>query len=266
MDTVLVTGAAGRVGTAIRPHLRERFRLRAFDLAPLEDRAANEEAVIGDLTSKRDLARALEGVDAVLHLAVAHGQQLTFEGSYDPNYLGAITLLEAVRQAGVRRFVYASSHHVFGLHRRAGFDPAALPLAPDAHYGLGKAFGELACSMYAHRYGIRTLVVRIGNADPEVADDRALRLWVSGRDLAQLFALGLSHPDIGYDVVYGVSICPEPLFVDPVAERLGYRPVDRAGDHLAAGFLPYDEMPERLGRDYVGGAYAVVELAQEEDA
>lgn len=114
--------------------------------------------------------------------------------------------------------------------------------------------------MYAHRYGIRTLVVRIGNADPTVADARALRLWTSGRDMAQLFAIGATHPDLAYEVVYGVSICPEPIFVDPVATRLGYRPVDRAEAHLAPDFLPYDAMPARLGRDFVGGAYAVVDL------
>ncbi|MBW6455036.1 MAG: NAD-dependent epimerase/dehydratase family protein, partial [Trueperaceae bacterium] len=157
---------------------------------------------------------------------------------------------------------YASSHHVYGLHRRAGFDHASQPLAPDAFYGLGKAFGELACSLYAHRYGLRTLVVRIGNADPTVADDRALSLWVSARDLAALFTIGLTHPDVRFDVVYGVSRCPNPVFHDEVAVRLGYRPVDRAEDHLAPGFVPYEAMPERLGRDFVGGAYAVVALPE----
>jgi uronate dehydrogenase len=260
VDTLLITGAAGRVGAAVRPYLRERFRLRSFDLRPLPDPAPNEESVIGDLTSARDLRGALEGVDAVVHLAAVHGHGLTFEGGLDANYRGTVRLLEATRQAGVGRFVYASSHHALGQHPQAGFDPAALPMAPDAWYGLGKSFGELACSMYAHRYGIRTLVVRIGNADPTVADARALRLWTSGRDLAQLFAIGVAHPEIAYEIVYGVSICPDPLFVDPVGERLGYRPVDRAEDHLAPGFLPYDAMPAPLGRDFVGGAYAVVPL------
>ncbi len=259
MDTLLITGAAGRVGTAVRPHLRERFRLRSFDLQPLPDPAPGEESAIGDLTSASDLRSALRGVDAVVHLAAVHGHGLTFEAGLDANYRGTVKLLEATRQAGVPRFVYASSHHVLGQHPQAGFDPAALPMAPDAWYGLGKAFGELACSMYAHRYGLRTLVVRIGNADPTVADARALRLWTSGRDLAQLLAIGVTHPDVSYDVVYGVSICPDPLFVDPVGARLGYRPVDRADAHLAPGFLPYEAMPARLGRDFVGGAYAVVE-------
>lgn len=268
MDKILITGAAGRVGTAVRPFLRERFALRSFDLRPVTDGGPGEEVVVGDLNSARDLAAALEGVDAVLHLACAIGLELSFEESLDASYRATIALLEATRRAGVRRFVYASTHHVFGAHRRDGFDPHALPLAPDAYYGLGKAFGELACSLYAHRFSLQTLVVRIGNADPTVSDDRVLRLWVSARDLAQLFAIGLRHPGIAFEVVYGVSICPSPLFPDPVAERLGYQPLDRAEDHLDPAFLPYDDMPTRLGRDYVGGAYATVELPRhiEEDA
>lgn len=260
MDKVLITGAAGRVGTAVRPHLRQRYALRNFDLHPVPDLAPGEEMVVGDLNDARDLRAAVDGVDAVLHLACVHGHELSFEGSLDANYRAVIALLEATRRYGVKRFVYASSHHVFGLHRREGFDPGAAPLAPDAYYGLSKAFGELACSMYAHRYGLRTLVVRIGNADPQVADDRALRLWVSARDLAQLFAIGISHEAIGFDVVYGVSSCPSAVFEDARAARLGYRPLDRAEDHLAPDFVPYETMPQRLGRDYIGGAYVMIEL------
>jgi uronate dehydrogenase len=268
MDKILITGAAGRVGTAVRPFLAERFALRSFDLRPATDPAPGEEVVVGDLNAAGDLAAALEGVDAVLHLACALGLELGFEASLDANYRATVALLEATRRAGVRRFVYASSHHVFGAHRRDGFDPYALPLAPDAYYGLGKAFGELACSLYAHRFSLQTLVVRIGNVDPTVSDDRTLRLWVSARDLAQLFAIGLEHPRIAFEVVYGVSICPSPLFPDPVARRLGYEPVDRAEDHLDPDFLSYEAMPARLGRDYVGGAYTMAELPPhlEEDA
>lgn len=259
MKRILITGAAGRVGRAVRPHLRQRFTLRSLDVVPVEA-GPGEDTIVGDLNDAAVLRAALEGVDAVVHLAAVHGHALTFEASLDANYRAVVALLEATKRSGVRRFVYASSHHVFGLHPRTGFDPHTAPPAPDAYYGLGKAFGELACAMYAHRYGLRTLIVRIGNADPQVGDDRALRLWVSGRDLAQLFALGVEHDDIRYDVVYGVSICPQPLFVDAHAASLGYAPNDRADEHLAPGFVPYEAMPERLGRDFVGGAYAMVPL------
>ncbi len=262
---VLVTGAAGRVGRAVRPWLRERFELRLFDRVAVDDAAANETVVVGDLVDRELVRDALRGVDAVIHLAAVHGLDLAFDASVDANFRAVVHLLEEAQRADVARFVYASSHHVHGAQRRAGFAGDAAALAPDAYYGLGKAFGEVACALYAARFGLRTLVVRIGNADPLVADDRTLRLWTSARDLAALFEIGLTHPDVGHDVVYGVSDCPDPLYDNARAQQLGYRPRDRALDHLAPDFVPYAAMPDRLGRDFVGGAYAVAPLPSAEE-
>lgn len=263
--TVLVTGAAGRVGSAVRPFLRERFDLVLFDRVASPDPAPGERVRVGDLASRAAVRSALVGVDAVLHLACVHGLALAFDDSIDANLRGTVHVLDEARRAGVRRFVYASSHHVHGAHARDGFAGDAAPVAPDAYYGLGKAFGELACAMHAERFGLEVFVARIGNADPQVADDRTLRLWTSARDLAALFALGLTHPDVRHEVVYGVSICPDPLYRNERALELGYRPLDRALDHLAPGFVPYEAMPAHLGRAYVGGAYAVAPLPTGEE-
>jgi uronate dehydrogenase len=265
MDPILITGAAGRVAAGLRPHLRALAPLRLLDLVPAPDPQPGEAVVVADLRDRAALARALDGVGSVVHLAATHGHALSFEDSLDANYRGTIALLDAIRDASCRRLVYASSHHVFGLHPRDGFDHQSAPLAPDAYYGLGKAFGELACSLYAHRYGIRTLVIRIGNADPLVRDERALRIWTSARDLAKLVALGLADERVTFDVCYGGSIRPDGLFLpDPVADRLGFVPVDRALDHLAPDYLSADAMPAHLGRAFVGGAYAVVPLPEGE--
>ncbi len=264
--SVLLTGAAGRVATAVRPFLRQRFALRLHDRVAPPDLQAGETVVVGDLADRAHVREALRGVDAVVHLACVHGVDLTFEPGLDANYRAAVHLLDEARRAGIARFVYASSHHVHGAHPRDGFAGDGAAFAPDAYYGLGKAFGELACALHATRFGLRTLVVRIGNADPQVADDRSLRLWASGRDLAALFAIGLEHPDVRHDVVYGVSECPEPLYPNARAHELGYRAQDRALDHLADGFVPYEAMPERSGRAFVGGAYAVLPLPGAEEA
>jgi uronate dehydrogenase len=263
--TVLVTGAAGRVGSAVRPHLRERFDLVLFDRLPTPSPHAGERVLVGDLAVRPDVRAALAGVDAVLHLACVHGLELAFDDSLDANYRATVHVLDEARRAGVRRFVYASSHHVHGAHAREGFAGDDAAFAPDAYYGLGKAFGELACALHAERFGLEVCVARIGNADPEVADDRALRLWTSARDLAELFTVGLTHPDVRFDVVYGLSDCPEPLYRNERAWQLGYRPRDRALDHLASGFVPYEAMDERLGRAYVGGAYMVAPLPTGEE-
>jgi len=258
--TLLVTGAAGRVGSALRPHLRGAYDLRLHDRVPAPDPAPNETVVVGELAEYDSLREAVRGVDAVLHLACVHGFDLRFEDSLDTNFRGVINLLDAAREHGVRRFVYASSHHVLGLHGLEGFAGDDAELAPDAVYGLGKAFGEIACRTYAQRYQIATTVIRIGNADPRPGDARTLRMWTSARDLAQLVRLGLEHPAIAYEVVYGVSLTDHPLFANRRAVELGYRPQDRAEDNLADDFQDYEQMPPERGRDHVGGGYAVVDL------
>ena len=257
---LLVTGAAGKVGRALRPYLRERYDLLLHDRVAITDPHEGERATTGDLADAAHVREVVRGVDAVLHLAVVHGVDLRFDPSIDANFRATMHLLDAVRAEGVPRFVYASSHHVHGLHRRDGFAGDDAAYAPDAVYGLGKAYGELAATSYARRYGIRTLIVRIGNADPTVGDDRALRLWTSARDLAQLIAIGVDDPEVACDVVYGVSTCPDPLYRNRRAHLLGYRPEDRAEDHLDPEFVPYEAMPERLGRDYVGGRYVAIDL------
>lgn len=257
---VLVTGAAGRIGRALRPHLRARYDLVLHDRIPVEDLREGERAETGDLADDAHVRTVVRGTDAVLHLAVVHGLDLRFDASIDANLRGTMHLLDAVRAEGVPRFVYASSHHVHGLHPRDGFAGDAAAYAPDAVYGLGKAYGELATTTYARRYGLRTLIVRIGNADASVRDDRVLRLWTSARDLAQLVAIGVESPDVDGDVVYGVSACADPLYRNRRAHLLGYRPVDHAEDHLDPEYLPYEAMPDQLGRDHVGGPYAVTDL------
>lgn len=263
MHTLLITGAAGIVGTALRPYLRQHYQLRLLDRRPVADLQKGENQRVGDLTDARLVEEAVAGCHAILHLACAHGTGIAFGDTVQPNYHATLYLLEAAQRHGVRRFVFTSSHHVMGQYRTdsaASFDH--LPPAPDSYYALSKVFGEAACAAWTLRYQLPTFVIRIGNADPQVSDARRLRLWTSDRDLAQLVRIGLEHPAVRHEVVYGVSECPGALFHNTRARELGYLPEDNAADNLAPDFLPYEAMdPALSGRDHVGGAYASAGLA-----
>lgn len=263
MPTLLVTGAAGIVGTALRAFLRQRYTLRLLDRKPVEGLVSGESALVGDLTDPAFVQQAVEGVDGIVHLACAHGTDIAFQSTVEPNYHATLYLLEAAQRFGVKRFVFASSHHVLGQYRSDQaefFDD--MPVAPDSYYALSKVFGEATCTTFSLRSDLATFIVRIGNADAKVSDARRLRMWTSARDLAQLLLIGLEHPAVRNEIVYGVSESPNPLFHNRRARELGYAPQDNAGDHLAENFLPYEAMaPVGSGRDHVGGAYAGVPLA-----
>ncbi len=66
-------------------------------------------------------------------------------------------------------------------------------LRPDSHYAVSKCFGESLASLYADKYNIKSMSIRIGSALPKAADKRFLSTWISFRDLVQLVSIGLKN-------------------------------------------------------------------------
>lgn len=229
-----MTGAAGVVGSLLRPLLRSRFsHLLLTDLREVADLAGNESFRRGDIGDPAFVEEVVAGADGVIHLAGKVGPNFTFDEVLGPNIAGTSHVLAAAARHGAR-VVYASSHHAVGFHDRgAALDHRTAP-RPDSFYGLSKAFGESAASYYADRHGLGVLVIRIGYVGDVVPDERRLHLWISPRDLAQLIEIGLRLEGAGCETVYGVSDCPAAFFDNSNAARLGYRPLDRAADNLAS--------------------------------
>lgn len=252
--TVLITGAAGLVGSGLRRELAaDGLRLRLFDRQPVKALAPHETAVLGDISDVSLLTSAMQGVRAVVHLAGCT-TDAPMQDQLAGNVVGAFNVFEAARQAGVERVIYASSHHVVGYYprrRRIGTD---VLLRPDSRYGLTKAFGEQVGAMFADKYGLRVLCVRIGFVEDRPVDQRRLSIWSSWRDLAQLVRIGLNHPQLRYEVVYGVSGNARGFFDNAAAFRLGYRPQDDAEQHAAAVLAQVPaEDPDLVGTHVMGG-------------
>ena len=102
---------------------------------------------------------------------------------------------------------------------------ASIP-KPDSRYGVSKVFGEALGSLYADKYGMEVFMMRIGNVNPMPIDKRRLSIWFSPRDLAQLVSIGIEHPDIKFEIVYGISRNKRAWYDNSNAFRLGYRPQD----------------------------------------
>ncbi|WP_394890503.1 NAD-dependent epimerase/dehydratase family protein [Mesorhizobium sp. AaZ16] len=255
-----MTGATGSVGKLLRPLLRHSFDMRLTGRETILDLAEGEEFMAGDLVDPAFAQKTVEGMDGVIHLAGLVAPSVTFTQTLGPNYQAVLNLLEACRQQKVGRFVFASSHHIIGMLPADRPWDGDAPVAPDSFYGLSKAFGEAACAMYARRFGIQTLVVRIGNADPEIVDGRRERIWTSGRDLADLVTLGLTHPELDYAVVNGVSRCDDALLGFETAAPFGYEPKDSSAGNRASHFRSRETLTAQDGAAYVGGFFAVNEL------
>jgi uronate dehydrogenase len=262
MKLILVTGAAGGVATAIRPILRNEYRLRLSDQVAVPDPAASEEFLPADLADLAALRRVVAGVAGIVHFGGRSGEA-SWEEIHDANIVGCYNLFEAARLEGVRRIVFASSNHVVGFYRRDQRISADVPVRPDSRYGVSKAFGEALASLYADKYGLEILSIRIGNVRDRPADARRLAIWISPRDLCQLIGIGLETPDLRHEVVYGASDNARGWWDNSNAFRLGYRPEDRSEDY-AAEVLAGDKGPtddDRIDGNQ-GGSFCVAEVTE----
>lgn len=184
--TVLLTGAAGRVAGRLLPGLQD-YDLRLLDRS-VPSAPAGAEVVEGELTDRDLLARAVTGVDTVVHLAGDPRPDATWDDLRGPNVDGFAALLGAAREQGVRRVVYASSVHAMGRYEALGrvpIDPAWAP-APCCPYGATKAFDEAVAGVFSHRWGLSTIGLRLGATVPEPAQRSQLRGWLGPADLRQL--------------------------------------------------------------------------------
>jgi uronate dehydrogenase len=260
MKTLLITGAAGGVATQTRPLFREHYRLRLSDRSAVPDPTPEEDVVIADLGDIEALRRAVSGVDGILHLG-GKAVEDAWDTIHDANIVGCYNLYEAARLEGVERVVFASSNHAMGYYPRAETVGIDAPVRPDGRYGLSKAFGEALGALYAYKYGVSGMAIRIGNVTAEPGDRRRLSIWQSPRDFVQLVRIGLEHPDIRHEIVYGMSDNQRAWWDNENAHRLGYRPVDRSEDHaekaLAADKGPTGDPRVDLNQ---GGPFCVAEV------
>ena len=267
MSHVLVTGAGGSIGTVVaRGLLTYGHRLRLLDRVPLpateiaEAQEAGHEMVTAEIADEAALRGALDGMDAVVHLA-AIPTEARFTDILRENIDGTYRVFEAARQAGVRRVIYASSNHAVGFTARAPLVGIDVPPRPDTYYGVSKVFGEALGRLYADRYGLEVVSLRIGSFLWRPTAFRHLSTWLSHPDAVRLVHAGLSAPDVTYSVVYGISANTRRWWDLEPGRALGYHPIDDA-EVYAAGILagaaepdPADYKNSYLGGDFIGPEY-----------
>lgn len=226
--SVLITGAAGRIGRAVAPQLPREWDLRLTDLEPSAGVAALD-------TTDLDACRAaFTGLDAVVHLAADPRPTATFDELLGPNIAGAYNVAQAAIDCGVRRLVLASSIHAMSAtddvtQVRSGDQPR-----PGNLYGATKAWVEALGAWVASSSDTSVVALRIGYFVEDFSDPAAGRVghrtaWLSSRDAAELIRSAVLATGVSYFVGYGISANQHRRAdLSDTMERLGYRPEDDA--------------------------------------
>lgn len=250
---VLITGAGGRIGRSLSTALAETFDIRRH-YRSIPDDVAAEGAVAADITQLNDVIPIMAGIDTVLHLAGEPSVQASWDEVCADNISGTLNMLEAARQSGVRRVVFASTNHVMGMNDERGDWPVynTQLQRPDSYYGVSKATGEVLGRYYYDRWGVQFIALRIGwfMEHPTMTSDVGRAMWLSPRDCAQIFRLAVESRE-EFGIFYAISNNPNRRWdLTDAMLRLGYRPEDDwtvangVGEGLEPTAAPARDWPE----------------------
>lgn len=232
---ILITGATGDIGLLLSERLADDFDVVQHGRTP---KTEEQEKVLrrADLEDLNEVRPLMEGVDTVIHLAGSASPESDWDDVLSANIVGYRNVLEAAREAGVRRVVFASSNHAMGMydrHEEWPVYPHQLPRA-DSLYGVSKIFGEALSRFYHDEYGLDVIVLRIGwvSGHPMLADEDVLHaMWLSEDDAEQVFRCAIDA-EVAFGLYYAISDNPNRRWdLTNTMLDLGYRPKDTWLDH-----------------------------------
>lgn len=253
LDCIVLTGAAGRLGSALRPQLADLCKeLRLVDSMDISDVGPNETAFKADLNDAQALNVALQGCNAVVHFA-GYPREADWNTLLAANITGVIQLWETAYAAGASRIIYASSNHAVGMYDRNDRLTENVSPRPDSRYGVTKVFMESLAALYAVKHGMRGFGIRIGHSAPEPSDARMLSHWIHPEDLGALVRVGL-EADYECEIVYGASANTRSWWINQRAYELGYKPAHSADrfESVLHGKRSSDPVAEH----FQGGSFA----------
>jgi len=232
---VLITGINGKIGRVLVRAMKDEWDISGIDVVSGPN---IQVADISDWNQVDAAFTAVGDVDVVVHLAAIASSHALWDDVLANNIIGTRYIYERAKNHGISRIVFASSWHVVGGYEQDVEDKPARtigigePVRPDSDYGTSKAFGEALARQYFELHSLRSVCLRIGNVEvnDRPRDTFAERIWLSHRDMVQLFTKSISA-DIDFGVYFATSGNTRRfLDLSPTERDLGYVPQDDAAN------------------------------------
>ena len=266
---VLVTGAAGNIGSFFAEHAHQKYRLRLMVLAT-DDASEIEqygEVVVGDIEDLDRMKEVCRDIDTVVHLAADPDPSATWSRLLPLNIVGTYNTFVAARSAGCRRVIFASSIHAVSGHPPSRQVRTNDPVNPADLYGVTKCFGEALARYMAEQEGLSAIAIRIGWFQPDSSahQESGIQMidsWVSQRDLHQLIERSIDVENLRFAIFHGLSNNHfKRLDISDAQALLGYEPLDDLMEqqpelkelHLRERLASTDEGQQSGIREELGG-------------
>ena len=243
--SVLITGAAGYIGTFLRNAWEDRYDMILVDHKEIPSPGPCPVA-IGDIADLELMRNACADVDTVVHLAADPSPRGEFDKTVLPmNIIGTHNTLRAAAESGVRRVIFASSIHAVGAYPPDVQVKEDMPVRPCCEYGASKCYGEALGSYFADKHGMSVIAIRIGGVHGHQGlelhhQPNAIDYLVSEGDLTQLITRCVEAPEaVRFEIVHGLSNNRfKRLDISRARDLLGYEPRDDAAEEATECEIP----------------------------
>jgi uronate dehydrogenase len=246
---VLITGAAGRIGTKVIPLLTQSFDLLLADnnIEKLKGLAEKGYATTSlDILNQEECIKVCNEIDTIIHLAGNPSPKASFAELKGVNMEGVYNIFTAAKSEGVKRVVLASSIHAIKAYTEERQVKTDMPTYPLDLYGVSKVFDEVLANYFAYQEGIEAIAIRIGGFDSihqsyekgEKVTKQQMTSYISPNDMAHLLErcvlASLRHP---FMIAHGISDNAFKFMdLSDTKEILGYSPKDDAFKEMGFTF------------------------------
>ncbi|KAA3662653.1 MAG: NAD(P)-dependent oxidoreductase [Chloroflexi bacterium] len=230
---IVITGGCGKIGTYFARFAADKYFIRIVDRTAWNHDKHGifpGECMVADLQNLSECQKACADMDVVIHLAANADPEADFHSSLlGNNIIATHNMFRAAKDAGCKRFIYASSAHVVSGYARDIQVGGETAVFPKNEYGVSKCFGEALAAYFANSEGLPSIILRIGayifprEYDHFSRDE--LNAFLDPDDFNELLIKCIETPNINYFIAHAISDNRyKRLDLTETREKLGFHP------------------------------------------